>query len=93
MTDTMIVERHHVIAGVIWLHAAPIRSVEHVWCAADPEATWITMCPERDYQIVDAEGGQLYVTALVGTLVEVAYTIEEGRAGVFGLAACTGREQ
>jgi hypothetical protein len=73
-----ITEQHHVIAGVIWLHHAPVRTVEHVRCAADPEAVWITLRPGRDYQIIDAESGQLYVSALVGTLVEVTYTIEQG---------------
>src|SRR5262245_27978970 len=73
-----IVERHRVIAGVVWLDHAPIRSIAAVRMASDPEAVWITLRPIRDYGIVDAEGGSIYVSALVGTLVEVTYTHEDG---------------
>ena len=76
----MVIERHRVIAGVIWLNQAPVETVETVRCAADPEAIWITLRPGRDYRIVDAEHGQLYVSALVGTLVEVVYTVGPGTA-------------
>lgn len=72
------VEVHHVLAGVVWLNHAPVLSVEHVRCAVDPEAVWITLRPGRDYGIVDAEGGQIYVSALIGTLVEIEYAIKEG---------------
>lgn len=72
-----ITERHDVIAGTIWLDQMPIRSIEHVRCAVDPEGVWITLRPGRDYGIVDAEHGQLYVSALVGTLVEVTYTMQD----------------
>jgi hypothetical protein len=76
--DRTIVERHHVIAGVLWLEHTPVRSVEQVRCASDPEGIWITLRPGRDYGILDAESGHLYVAALVGTLVEVTYTLEQG---------------
>ena len=81
MTTPRITERHRVIAGVIWLDHAPIATVETVRNASDPDGVWITLRPGRDYRVVDAEGGQLYVAALVGTLVEVTYTITQATAG------------
>lgn len=75
----VIVERHHVLAGVVWLNEGPVRTIERVRCAVDPEAVWFTLRPGRDYQIIDAEGGQIYVSALIGTLIEVTYTTD--RAG------------
>jgi hypothetical protein len=70
-----VTEQHYVLVGVIWLNEAPIRTVEYVRCATDPEGVWIVLRPGRDYSIIDAEHGQLYVSALVGTLIEVTYTV------------------
>lgn len=88
----LITERHRVIAGVIWLDHAPVASVETVRCAADPEGVWILLRPGRDYRIVDADGGQLSASALVGTLVEVVYTREDEHATVDSRAAA-GRDE
>ena len=70
-----IVERHHILAGVVWLDQTPVASVESVHCAADPGGVWIVLRPGRDYGLIDRASGHLYVSALVGTLIEVAYTI------------------
>ena len=88
-----ITERHYVLSGVIWLNRAPIGSVDTVRVAADPEAVWITLHPGRDYGIVDAEGGQVYVSALVGTLVEIAYTagLETQAPGTANARGCAPR--
>ena len=72
---SQITERHRVLAGVIWLDHTPIASVDRVRVAADPEAIWITLAPGRDYGVINAEAGHIYVSALVGTLVEVTYTV------------------
>ena len=86
-----ITEQHYVLAPVIWLEHAPIRSVDNVRVAADPEAVWITLRPGRDYSITDAEGGQVYVSELIGTLVEITYTVETQAPGAVNARGCAPR--
>lgn len=72
-----IVEQHRVLAGVVWLDHPPVDAITAVWCAVNPDGIWVLLRPGRDYGLIDRASGHLYVSALVGTLIEIEYTTAE----------------